>query len=80
MATITVTLSEEMDGYVEDRIAAGGFPTRDAYVRELIRHDREQLERFRALIQDGLDSPVAGPADDAYFEGLRERIWRRAAR
>lgn len=73
MATLDVTLSDDLGGYVEARVASGGD-----YVRDLIRIDQEQLRRFRELIQEGLDSPVEGLADEAFFEGLKDRIRRRA--
>lgn len=80
MATINVSLPDDMTGYVEERVATGGFETSSDYVRELIRHDQEELRRFRELVQEGLDSPVEGPADDAFFDSLRDRIRSRARR
>ena len=80
MATLDVSLPDDLNGYVEERVATGGYASRGDYVRDLIRLDQEQLQRFRELIQEGLASPVAGPADDAYFETLRERILERSAR
>ena len=79
MVTVTISLPDDMSGHVQEGVAAGDFQTSSDYVRELIRRDHEQLQRFRELIQGGVDSPVAGPADEAYFEGLRERIGHRAA-
>ena len=79
MVTMTISLPDDMSGYVQEGMAAGGFQKGSDYIRKLIRHDHEQLRRFRELIREGLDSPVAGPADAAYFEGLRERIRRSAA-
>ena len=79
MATMTISLPDDISGYVQEGVAAGDFQNGSDYVRALIRQDHEQLTRFPELIREGLASPVAGPADDAYFEGLRGRIRRSAA-
>ena len=41
-------------------------------MRELIRRDRSR-EAMRALILEGLESPVGGPADEAFFASLQKR-------
>ena len=79
MATLTISLPDDMTGYGEERVATGGFETQSAYVRELIRDDQEHMQRFHELIQEGLDSPVEGPADEAFFSELRAEA-RRPAR
>jgi antitoxin ParD1/3/4 len=41
-------------------------------VRELIRKDQER-QHLRGLLLEGAASAPAGPANSAYFEGLRRR-------
>ena len=68
MATM-ISLPDDISGYLQEGVAAGDFQTSSDYVQALVRRDHAQLRRFRELIQEGLDSPVSGPADAAYFEG-----------
>jgi antitoxin ParD1/3/4 len=44
---------------------------------ETIRREQD-IQRLRALLLEGAASPLEGPADDAYFERLHERIRKRA--
>lgn len=62
-----------MQGWVEARLANGGFPDAEAYVRQLIQRDRETYEadvgRVRQLIDEGLASGVAqGEPEDILDE------------
>jgi antitoxin ParD1/3/4 len=41
--------------------------------RELSRRDQDNL-RFRKLLLEGAESPMAAAADSAYFESLRKRV------
>ena len=45
------------------------------YVRELIRKD-QQRQHLRDLLLRGADSAPMSPANDAYFDGLRDRARR----
>jgi antitoxin ParD1/3/4 len=80
MGALTISLPDDMDGYLEGRVTQGGYATRSDYIEELIRSDQEQMERLRQLIQEGLDSPIEGPADEAFFEELRADARRFARR
>lgn len=71
MDSIDLHLSDDLARFVEEQAAAGGHASREAYVEKLVRAEWAK-ERLRALIQEGLDSPLAGPADESYFEELRE--------
>lgn len=43
-----------------------------------IQRERE-LAKLRESLLEGAASPIAGEADDAYFEGLRQRVRQRVA-
>ena len=73
MTTMNVSLPDELKGFVDDRVARSGYGSTSEYVRDLIRRDRER-QQLRELIVEGLESEVAGPAGQAYFEGLRQQI------
>lgn len=52
--------------------SAGVYGTRSEYMRELIRGDQDR-QRLRGLLLEGAASRPADPADEAYFQALRER-------
>jgi len=73
MGTMNISLPDALKSFVDEQVGTRGFGTSSEYVRELIRKDQER-QRLRNLLLDGAASPHVGPADDAYFAGLRERI------
>lgn len=75
MDTMNISLPGELKSFVRERVASGGYGTSSEYVRDLIRRDQERQE-LRALMLDGASSPQTSPADDAYFDKLRERVRR----
>jgi antitoxin ParD1/3/4 len=77
MATMNISLSDDLKSYVEMRVATGDYLTSSEYIRELIRHDKDK-ERLRQLLLEGAASPPAGAADDAWFEDLQRRAVRHA--
>lgn len=79
MATMNVSLPDEMKAWVEARAKAEGYATSSEYVRAMIRQRKNAVEKLAALIQEGIDSGDYGEADEAYFDGLRARIAARTA-
>ncbi len=72
MSTMNISLPEGLKAFVDEQVAERGFATSSEYIRDLIRRELEH-QKFRGLIQEGLDSPSAGPPD---FEALRDGIRR----
>ena len=70
--TMNISLTEGLKSFVDGRIKARGYSSTSEYVRELVRRDEElaKEERFRALIQEGLDSPP----DPRPWSELRESL------
>ncbi len=73
MTTMNISLPEALKAFVDEQVSQRGYGTSSEYVRELIRRDRDR-ELLRSLILDGAKSPIAGEADRAYFENLRNRV------
>jgi len=73
MTTMNVSLPDELKDFVDGRVGQSGYGSTSEYVRDLIRRDRER-QHLRHLIVEGLESEVAGPGDEAYFAGLRQKI------
>jgi antitoxin ParD1/3/4 len=78
MATMNISLPDSMKAFVDAEVAERGYSTSSEYVRDLIRREAD-LKRLRDMIQEGLDSPLEGPMDAAYFDDLRRRIRERSA-
>jgi antitoxin ParD1/3/4 len=76
MSTMNISLPESLKEFVDAQVRQSGYGTSSEYVRELLRKERERI-RLRKLILRGARSPLAGPADAAFFELLRKRVHRR---
>ena len=77
MSTMNISLPDSLKSFVDDQVTQRGYGTSSEYVRELIRKDQDRLH-LRGLLLAGAESPVAAPADAAYFTSLRSRVKRRA--
>jgi antitoxin ParD1/3/4 len=59
MATMNVSLPDQMKDWVEAQVRDGKYGNSSDYVRDLIRHDQERAEKlaeFQRLVQEGYDS------------------------
>ena len=70
MSTLTVSLPDSLKSFVDEQVVGRGFATRSAYVRELIRHDRDR-QQLRNLLLEGRESAPSISADSIYFDNLR---------
>lgn len=78
MATMNISLTDELKQFVDEQVAAKSYTSTSEYLRELIRRQRD-VEQFRKLIDEGINSGPGIVADDAYFERLRARARGRKA-
>lgn len=62
MATLNISMPDEMRAFIEARVSTGEYQSASDYLRDLIRHDREETER---LLVEGLESGTARPLDMA---------------
>lgn len=76
MSTMTITLPEPLKAFVDEQVTSRGYGTSAEYLRDLIRKDQDR-QGLRAMLLEGAASPPTEPADDTYFEGLRDRVRRR---
>ena len=75
MSTMNVSLPAPLKAFVDDQVQSCGYGTSSEFVRELIRRERDR-QSLRAMIMEGVQSPVAGSADAAYFAALRKGAGR----
>jgi len=76
MASLNVSMPEELRKFVDKRTKQGRFSTPSEYVRELIREDqkREAERRLEQLLLEGLESGDARGDVKALFRKLHKRV------
>jgi len=79
MATRNVSLTEMLDTYVEERVRSGSFQNASEVVRDALRlhkaradEEARKEERFRRLIQEGIDDIEAGRSEVIELDDLDE--------
>lgn len=78
MATMNISLTDDLKQFVDEQVAAKSYTSTSEYLRELIRRQRD-VERFRALIDEGLHSGPGIEANEAFFKRLHARARGRKA-
>ena len=77
MATMNVSLPDQMKAWVESQTDEGRYSNASDYVRDLIRRDQERrvaLQALQAAVTEGLESGEPQPFDAAAFKlKMRER-------
>ena len=75
MSTMNISLPDALKSFVDQQVNQGCYGTSSEYVRELIRKDQDRLQ-LRGLLLAGAASAPTAPVDSAYFEGLRDRVYK----
>jgi len=73
MSTMNISLPDSLKTFVDEQVSQRGYGSSSEYVRELIRRDLER-QQLRSLLLAGAESEPTSVADEAYFEGLRDRV------
>jgi antitoxin ParD1/3/4 len=71
--TMNISLPEALKGYIDEQVVARGYDTRDDYVCDLIRKDLGRAA-LKALVLEGLASPVSERSHEDLIDGMRRRI------
>ena len=76
MATMNISLPENLKGFVDSQVQIGGYSTSSEYIRELIREDQKKKleQRLSLLVLEGMQSGEAVVADAAYWNVKRQRL------
>lgn len=72
MATMNISLPDELKQFVDTQVAEQGYTSSSEYLRELIRNQRD-MEKLRNALLDGFNSGPAMPMESDFFDGLRKR-------
>lgn len=73
---MNISLTDELKAFVDARVQARGYSSTSEYMRDLVRRDEERAaeERFVALIQEGIKSPIDPRPWEEHRAELRARI------
>jgi antitoxin ParD1/3/4 len=79
MATMNISLPDEMKQWVEDRASVGHFSNVSDYVRDVLRREQAAVERLQSTIDDAIASGFVEMSPEELFEDIkrhtRERIF-----
>lgn len=67
MATMNISLPDQMKSWVEECVRTGRYANASDYVRDLIRQDHLKLEKLRQALIEGENSGEAAPLDFEAF-------------
>lgn len=73
---VFITIPEELQAYIEDRVRAGAYSSSVEYLLDLVHQDRQRKqaqEQLEKLLQEGLDSD-SEPVTPAYWQQLRASV------
>ena len=76
MATMNVSLPDQMKDWVEDQTRSGQYSNSSDYVRDLIRRDQERrakIAHIQKLVDEGLASGISTRSKMKFRGGARPR-------
>lgn len=82
MATMNVSLPDQMKDWIDSRVDGGSYSTASDYVRDLVRRDRdlqEKLTRLNELLAEGEASGISSRSPRAIIDGIIADKGRRPA-
>ena len=72
MATMNISLPDQMHHWVEDAVQSGRYENASDYIRDLIRNDKKRdgaFDQIQNLITEGMESGVSAKSiDDVWKE------------
>lgn len=82
MATMNISLPDELRQFVENEVTRGGYSTASEFFRELIRERQKKRadEKLEALLVEGLEIGDAAPLTEADWSDIRREVRERAER
>jgi antitoxin ParD1/3/4 len=74
MATMNISLPDEMESFIEGQVATGQFSDASDYIRDIVRDRQSKVDRLRALLEEGEASGISPRSFDEIMEGIKERF------
>ncbi|HTM81424.1 type II toxin-antitoxin system ParD family antitoxin [Asticcacaulis sp.] len=72
MATMNISLPEQMKAWAENQAETGKYSNTSDYVRDLIRRDQERSEKIAAM-QDVVTRSIASGISDLTMQDILEK-------
>lgn len=73
MATMNISLPEELKTFVDAQVSEHGYGSTSEYLRELIRKQRD-IEKLRNMLLEGANSGPGEQVTPATFKNMREEL------
>ena len=73
MATMNISLPDQMKNWVEENVRTGRYSNASDYVRDLIREDHMRLEQLRLALIEGENSGIAKEFDMEAFIASKKK-------
>lgn len=76
MATMNISLPDQMKQWVEEQVATGRYANASDYVRDLLRRDQlraEGIARLQAEVDKGRASGISGKSLDEIFAETKQK-------
>jgi antitoxin ParD1/3/4 len=76
MATMNISLPDQMKQWVEEQVATGRYANASDYVRDLVRRDQlraEGIARLQAEVDKGRASGISGKSLDEIFAETKQK-------
>ncbi len=76
MATLTISISESQQAFIEAQVVAGGFASASEYLSKLIDQAeiKKERERIDALLLEGLGSGEPTPLTAQEWDDIRREV------
>ncbi|MBL4666545.1 MAG: type II toxin-antitoxin system ParD family antitoxin [Sneathiella sp.] len=77
MASMSVSLSDQMRGFIKSRVDSGDYHNESEYIRDLVRRDRTKLsdeEQLLSLLRGSEQSGVSNHTVPDLMTNIKERL------
>lgn len=78
MATMNISLPDDLKAFVDAQVAEHAYGSTSEYLRELIRKQRD-VEKLRGMLLDGFNSGPAVAVTPDTFKRMRDELRERMA-
>jgi antitoxin ParD1/3/4 len=77
MTSMSVSLSDQLRGFIKSRVESGDYHNESEYVRDLVRKDRERLseeQKLLSLLRQSEQSGISEKNIPELMQSVKERL------